>query len=152
MAEGETVVLLFLEDKQAKPSLCCLSRTQSSRCWPPSLQHRRRNKRVEREVTIVPPVNRGRSEGLQCSFLLLGTWDGTVNTMHWTGASLYNARMWPSLPLTFVSLSKRPLSQQANICDQQSYRDYSYQQSSVSHANTAEENSKGFITLVVVIP
>lgn len=55
---------------------------------------------------------------------LSGTRDSVVNTISWNSASFCNGRVWGSLPLTFVSSSKLPLSQQANICDQQTFRDY----------------------------
>lgn len=102
----------------------------------------------ERKVMIVPSVHCEEFREVYITYCTVYscTWDRIANTTSWNGTSFYNARAWVSLPLTFFSLSKMPLSQQANICDQQRFRDYSQQQSSVCFANKTEKNSKRDVT------
>lgn len=97
--------------------------------WPrnPSFAAQMQEQKVMVKVMIVPPVTERSLGGENCTlhrfFSLSGAWSSIANTISWNGASFYNARLRVSLPLTFVSLSKTPLSQQANICDQERFRD-----------------------------
>lgn len=80
------------------------------------------------KLVIISPITARSLQRVRCCLrrlCLSNTWDSIAKRISWNYASFYNARVWISLPLTFVSLSKTPLSQHANICDQQSFRDYS---------------------------